>query len=290
MKNNYHFGVVGLGQLGSALATDLAIKAEQNVLGFDPYVNVERAQLLVQKGITVIENVEALNDVDYVLIAVPHSHSMEAVKTVVPAMKSDAVLIDLTSADAASKLRLAEVAEAAGKEYMDGAVLGPAADGIRVPIILAGARADEVADALSSVGVNARAVGGQIGQASSIKVVRSVLAKGLEALYVEGLLSARRLGIQDVVFDSFCAMLDTRNAADMAALLVTTHAMHAQRRCEEVMMSVDTLASTGIPLHMSKATISVFTDTIKSLRKNSASAQIKTLDQALADLDRIREH
>lgn len=288
MANTYSFGVVGLGQLGSALATDLASKTNLKVSGFDPYLNAEKIQELSQKGITVVKDAEALGGVDYVIIAVPDSHSMEAVKTVSAAMKSAAVMIDLTSTDATSKLARAEVANAVGRHYIDGAVLGPAADGIRVPIILAGERSNEVADALTSVGVNARAVGEQIGQASSIKVVRSVLAKGLEALYVEGLLSARRLGIQNVVFDSFCSMLDTRSAADMAELLVTTHAMHAQRRCDEVNMSLRTLESTGIPLHITKAIIEVFTDTINSLQRDSANAQAKTLDQALTDLDRLR--
>src|SRR5699024_4620178 len=145
MANKYQIGVVGLGQLGTALALDLDGKAGQNVLGVDPYLSTERRQHLATHGIQIVEHSHELANLDYVLIAVPQSHSKDAVKMVADAVAPRTVIVDLTSADAISKQDVSQVAIKANRHYIDGAVVGPAADGIKVPIIVSGEQAPSVA-------------------------------------------------------------------------------------------------------------------------------------------------
>jgi 3-hydroxyisobutyrate dehydrogenase-like beta-hydroxyacid dehydrogenase len=97
-------------------------------------------------------------------------------------------------------------------------------------------------------------VGDAIGTASGIKIMLSILAKGLEALLVEFMLGAGRYGIDDVVLESFNKFMARSSFADIADRLVTTDAIHARRRSEEAAMSADALTEIGIDPIMTRAT------------------------------------
>ena len=57
--------------------------------------------------------------------------------------------------------------------------------GHKVPMLLAGTAAAQLVDLLKPLGMQVEAVGDKIGQASSIKMFRSVIIKGMEALMLE---------------------------------------------------------------------------------------------------------
>ena len=97
-------------------------------------------------------------------------------------------------------------------------------------------------------------VAGGLGAASGIKIMRSVIAKGLEALLVEGMLGARRHGIDEAVLGSFARFMDSRPFAEMANFLMVTDAIHSERRAQEARMSVEALEEVGIEPIMTRAT------------------------------------
>jgi 3-hydroxyisobutyrate dehydrogenase-like beta-hydroxyacid dehydrogenase len=97
-------------------------------------------------------------------------------------------------------------------------------------------------------------VPGELGAASGIKIMRSVIAKGLEALLVECMLGARRYGIDEEVMASFAKFMDSRPFAEMANFLLVTDAIHSERRSQEARMSVDALEEIGVEPTMTRAT------------------------------------
>ena len=107
-------------------------------------------------------------------------------------------------------------------------------------------------DALVSWGMRIEAVGPAIGTASGIKILRSVVMKGLEALLVECLLGASKLGIDATILQSIDRSFK-RSFVEMANALLTTGAIHAERRAEEVAMSAEALADAGLDPVMAKA-------------------------------------
>ena len=58
---------------------------------------------------------------------------------------------------------------------------------------------------LQALGMDAKAVSENIGVASAIKMCRSVIIKGLEALAVESMFAARHFGAEDAVLASLAA-------------------------------------------------------------------------------------
>jgi 3-hydroxyisobutyrate dehydrogenase-like beta-hydroxyacid dehydrogenase len=155
-----------------------------------------------------------------------------------------------------------------------------------VVIIASGADAAEVAARLAPTGMRIRPVGARAGQAAAIKIVRSVLAKGLEALYVEALVAARRMGVEREVLDTFCEFLDARPAAATAELLVTTHVKHAARRMHELDMSVAAVAETGLEPTLARAIRDVLAATAaRDVAAKFGGEVPPNLDAALAALD-----
>ncbi|MFX8316376.1 hypothetical protein ABTL66_19245, partial [Acinetobacter baumannii] len=86
---------------------------------------------------------------------------------------------------------------AAGGRYVDVAVLAPVNPArMNVPLLVAGPDAAEAAQALGAAGfASVRMVGDEIGRASAIKMIRSVMVKGIEALTAEMMLAATAAGV-----------------------------------------------------------------------------------------------
>ena len=69
--------------------------------------------------------------------------------------------------------------------------------------MLSGVRGSDAAAALERLGfTNIRVVGDKVGQASAIKMIRSVMVKGIEALTAECVLAAERAGVTAEVLGS----------------------------------------------------------------------------------------
>lgn len=280
-------GFIGMGQLGYALATGLSGQGLARVLVFDPYCHAQRQQQAVAAGVELAGQAQALQEADFILSAVTAKSALQAAHTGAEVLSKGALFIDLNSLGEQQKKENAQLFQAQEGSFIDAAVLGPAADGIRVPIILSGPRAQQASVALNQIGLNTRAVGQEPGQASSIKIVRSLLAKGLEALYVEALVAAQRLGIEHEVLGTFAEMLDGRSAEGMAELLVTTHVLHAERRMDEMEMSIEAIAATGMEPNMAQAAYRVLARTAHSPSLAQQEKQLpQTWSAAIELLDR----
>jgi 3-hydroxyisobutyrate dehydrogenase-like beta-hydroxyacid dehydrogenase len=127
----------------------------------------------------------------------------------------------------------------------DASIVGTPADGHSLAILASGPAAERMRDALVPWGMRIEVVGPDIGTASGIKILRSVVMKGMEALLVECLLASKQLGIDQPILRSLDKTF-ARSFSDLANSLLTTGAIHAERRSEEVAMSADALAEAGL--------------------------------------------
>jgi len=246
-------GIIGAGQMGMALAQALRTAGASAITVYSQPADAQTRARVQQAGLTWSDKPQGLVHALIVCSAVPQTAAVEVARACAPALHPQAIYVDLNSLGAAQKQAVAQHVLHAQRRFVDAAVLGAAADGIRMPLICSGADAEAIVHWLVGKGMNARVVGRRIGDAAAIKIVRSVLAKGLEALYVEALLAARRLGIETEVLHTFCDWLDQRPAQASAELLVTSHLLHAERRMHEVDMSVATLRAAGIKPVMAQA-------------------------------------
>jgi tRNA (Thr-GGU) A37 N-methylase/3-hydroxyisobutyrate dehydrogenase-like beta-hydroxyacid dehydrogenase len=198
---------------------------------------------------------EALDDAELVFSAVTASSAMDAARAAAAHLSAAQCFIDLNSVSPDTKRADCAVVEASGAAYVEAAVMAPVPPyGLAVPMLLGGRTAQSVARTLTALGMKARAAASEVGVASAVKMCRSVMIKGLEALTVESLTAARRFDAEDAVLaslaETFPGMGWTERLPDY---LVSRVAEHGRRRAAEMREVTQTLVQAGVPPLMSAA-------------------------------------
>jgi 3-hydroxyisobutyrate dehydrogenase-like beta-hydroxyacid dehydrogenase len=154
----------------------------------------------------------------------------------------------LNSVSPDTKRAAARIVGAAGARYVDGAMLAPVTPvGLAVPLLLSGPAAEEARDRLATLGFTAlRVAGPEVGTASAVKMIRSVMVKGIEALTAEMMAAASAAGVVDAVLASLEASDRPQSWRERADYNLSRMAMHGKRRAVEMEEVARTLEALGI--------------------------------------------
>ena len=122
-------------------------------------------------------------------------------------------------------------------------------------MLLAGSHAEAIAPVLTGLGMKVNVAGAEVGAAAAIKMVRSVMIKGIEALTVECFLAASRAGIVDEVAASMKNNYPGLDWAKTVPYNLERMANHGERRAAEMEESAETLRELGVEPLMTQATV-----------------------------------
>jgi 3-hydroxyisobutyrate dehydrogenase-like beta-hydroxyacid dehydrogenase len=199
----------------------------------------------------------ALEASPLVLSLVTADQALIAARSAAPHLAAGALYCDMNSVAPSTKAAAAAAVEAAGGHYVDVAIMSPVDPGrLSVPLLLSGAEAAGAARALARLGFdNVRVVGGRVGQASAIKMIRSVMVKGIEALTAECLLAADGAGVAEEVLASLDASDRTMPWAKRADYHLNRMIVHGLRRAEEMEEVVKTLEDLGVEPALTRGTV-----------------------------------
>src|SRR5262249_21070893 len=136
---------------------------------------------------------------EIVISAVTAASSLDAARSVQAHLRSDTFFLDINSVSPGRKQESAKVLGAADA-HLDVHVLPPIYPARhQPPLLLAGPASTAVAPILAALGMRASVAGVEVGAAAAIKMVRSVMIKGIESLTLECFLAAARAGVIDEV-------------------------------------------------------------------------------------------
>jgi 3-hydroxyisobutyrate dehydrogenase-like beta-hydroxyacid dehydrogenase len=245
------WGLIGFGEAGRIIGAAIAgsgvdlLVHDRMLLDGDRGPAVRRA--ITTAGAVPVDDLDGFADRDVVLSLVTPATAVLAAEDFAPSAREGVLYIDLNST--APEAKHAVAAALAGVRVVDGVMTGGGItlDGRAIPISLAGPDAGQAAQLLTAAGLNAAVVGEEIGSAAALKMLRSVVVKGMEGLWVEALLAARERGLVEPLMAMIEETLDRYSTRDFATMLVRTHVGHAGRRQVEVRMSRDTVAGAGVP-------------------------------------------
>ena len=192
-----------------------------------------------------------------VLSLVTADQALAVAQTVARTIEPDALYLDMNSVAPDTKRAAAAPIEAAGGHYVDVAVMAPVDPArLAVPLLLSGERAEAARSALAALGfTDIRIVGTDVGRASSIKMIRSVMVKGIEALTAECVLAAETAGVADEVLASLDASEKPRPWATRADYNLDRMMVHGLRRAAEMEEVVKTLDALGTGSAMTRGTV-----------------------------------
>ncbi len=173
-----------------------------------------------------------------------------------PHVGEDAFFFDANSCAPQTKSASAEIIEATGGRYVDVAIMSPVHPKLhRSPLLISGPHAEEAALFLQSLDMDATIVPGEVGMASSIKMVRSIMMKGLEAVMLECVLAGRATGVDERVLDSLDVTYPDFDFRKQAARMMERATTHGVRRAAEMREVAKTVEMLGLPSSMSSATV-----------------------------------
>lgn len=209
-------------------------------------------------GVTACENpADALAQREIVLSLVTADSAHAVVKDYSPFLSPGAIWCDMNSVSPGTKREAAHIVTEAGGRYVDVAVMAPVQPAaLDVPLLLSGDASQDAMEALQALGfANMRIVGQEVGRASAIKMVRSFMVKGLEALSYECAEAARAAGVLDEVTASLDASEKPLPWADRFAYNRERMETHGARRAAEMEEAAKTLLDLGIEPVMTRGTV-----------------------------------
>jgi 3-hydroxyisobutyrate dehydrogenase len=241
----FNIALIGYGEVGSIFARELRAKGVQIIHAFDTNfakIPPNDANIIACKSAS-----EAVADADLVFSAVTAAETLNAARSACPGIAKGAFFVDLNSASPRVKREAAEAIDTAGGRYIEAAVMSSVPPhGLRVPILLGGPSAADFLTAVVGLDLDARVYDAVIGRASALKLCRSVLTKGIEALLTESLMAARRYGVEADVLASLGDMLPLPDWTKTANYMVSRSVQHGRRRAEEMREAARTVAEAGI--------------------------------------------
>jgi len=197
---------------------------------------------------------EAVTGAPVIFSLVTADQALVAAQNCAPHLEPGAIWFDCNSCSPGTKRQAAQTIEQAGGVYIDVAVMAPVhPKRHQTPLLVSGPQAERAMELLSMLGMKPKPAGDTVGQASAIKMFRSVMIKGLEALTGECLLAARRAGVEGDVLQSLQASDPGFDWTARSAYALERMMVHGERRAAEMREVSKTVSELGLPSRMSDA-------------------------------------
>ena len=162
-------------------------QAGMNVSAYDRLQNdPKHARHQIEKteslGVSVTDSAaEAVRDARLVISTVTASEAVNAASDALPGLHAGCHWLDLNSISPETKGRVRATVESAGAGFTEAVAMDTVpSKGVQVPILMCGPESAQWSDVLNSAGMNTRALGDSPGLASTTKLLRSVIIKGME--------------------------------------------------------------------------------------------------------------
>ena len=251
---------IGFGEAGQTISRGLlgeskpAIRAYDILFGQPAGAPLEAAARGLGVGLA-RDHADAVREADLVFLTVTASSSLQAAKSCLPGLKKGQLFLDMNSVSPQRKLETAALVAPSGAAYVDVAVMAPAAPYLhKVPCLIGGPGAAALAPRAAALGMKMEFVSNQVGQASAIKMFRSVVVKGLEALFVESMTASAEYGVEARVLASLQETWPGIDWEKLAGYMIERVVSHGKRRAAEMREVSATLASIGMQPVMAAAT------------------------------------
>lgn len=286
LRNTPRIAFIGFGEAGQAIASGLRDEGVADIAVWDilfPQAEGEKLKAAGAKaGVRLAASAaDAVAGSDIVISAVTAASSLDAAQSVAPHLSGNPYYLDINSVSPGRKIATAEALNGKAR-YVDVAVIAPIhPKRHRTPLLIAGPHAEAVAPLLTEMTMQLTIVSDAIGKAAAIKMIRSVMIKGIEALTYECFLAAERAGLLDEVTVSLKNNYPGIDWRETATYNLERMASHGERRAAEMEESAATLRELGLDPLMADGTV-VHQRAMGKLGKTDAVRE--TLDKDRAEI------
>lgn len=239
-----------------------------------------------------VKSVGSLTDLvrqsDLIVSIVVPSAAIDVAKKVAEAVKTagrkNLIFLDANAISPMTAEEIAKNLQPAGVSFVDGCIIGSAARmGKGTIVYVSGPEANHL-QILEKFNIPVKVLGASTSQASAFKVVYAGLTKGLQGLFCELLMGARRFGLLQEIRaqydESFPGLLDKVSSS------IVGLSIHAGRRAEEMDELKRTFNHFGMRSFMAPAAQKVL-EAIAALPRREASASGARAGELFETLERF---
>jgi 3-hydroxyisobutyrate dehydrogenase-like beta-hydroxyacid dehydrogenase len=265
-SNQVTIGIIGFGEVGQAFVNGL-LENKNKVYVYD--ILLEKSESDIEEkirklGAIPVNQIEELAYCSEIVFSlVNSSSSIHVAKEISNNIKHKIIFIDFTTSTPQNKLESEHLISSKGGLYVDAAIMGTVAtEQYKVPLLLSGEHANLAQKYLADFGLNCQAIRHPVGAASSIKLLRSIFMKGIEALLLETMITAKNYGVNEEVMDSISKTLNNNDFVHFGNALITTHMIHKNRRYKEVLDSLKLIKDANLQSYVTDGIMSFFANSV----------------------------
>ena len=272
---------IGFGEAGQALASGLQEAGVKTQAAWDILFPEAAGERLRQAAWTLgvrqaTSAADAVAGADVVIAAVTAASSLEAAASAKSHLTPSQFYLDVNSVSPGRKQETADLLQDVAR-YVDVAIMAPVHPARhKTPLLLAGEHAETVEPIMRGLEMNTSIAGPEVGAAAAIKMVRSVMIKGIEALCMECFVAASRAGVVEQIVGSLSKSYPGVDWAKVVAYNLERMASHGARRAAEMEEVADTLRELGVEPMM----------TAGAIARQRQMAKIGKIDAVRAVLDK----
>jgi 3-hydroxyisobutyrate dehydrogenase-like beta-hydroxyacid dehydrogenase len=242
-----HIAVLGLGEAGSIFANDLSALGI-TVSGWDP-----SPQRKLHESIRfAASNADAAKDADIIFSVNLSSVSEAIANEVLPVLNADKIFAEMNTSSPQKKMAIDEILKPSAVQYVDLAIMAPVPPkGIKTPFFISGAGAKSLKEKLAKFNLNIEVLSETTGDASTKKLLRSIVYKGIAAVICEAMEAGKAFDAEDYIREQISSVIGCNN--ELIDRFTEGSRIHAERRIHEMEAVVNMLQEKNIEPVLSTA-------------------------------------
>ena len=242
-----HIAILGLGEAGSIFANDLAAMGI-TVSGWDP----NPIRTLNNKIRFATSNADAAKDADIIFSVNLSSVSEQIATEVLPVMNKEKIYVEMNTSSPDKKIAVYNILQSSGVQYVDLAIMAPVPpNGIKTPFLASGPGAKLFKEKLSGLHLDIDVIGDKVGDASTKKLLRSIVYKGVAAVICEAVEAGKAFESEKYIREQISSVIGGND--ELINRFLEGSVTHAERRLHEMEAVVEMLEEKNIEPFLSKA-------------------------------------
>ena len=240
--------ILGLGEVGSQFANDLA-KLNVTVFGWDPNPKRElHPSIMFTKS-----NADAVRQSEIIFSVNLSSVSEAVAREVLPVLTDQKIYLEMNTASPKKKISINQLLKPSGVQFVDLAIMAPVPPkGIKTPFLISGNGAKLFHEKLRGLKLDIEVLSENVGDASTKKLLRSIVYKGVAAVICEAVEAGQSFGLEQFVWEQIHAVIGGND--ELINRFIEGSKTHAERRIHEMEAVVNMLEENKVEPIISKAT------------------------------------
>ena len=276
-------GFIGFGEVGKTFASAMIARGAEVF-----YYDIVPTDAVPGAAYCSLE--ELVPRCEILLSTVTTHVAAAAAETAAPLLTSRNTYADMNSTSASLKRRIAGIIGTSAAHFVEGAILSAVGEaGAKASILVAGERAEAFAHRMNELGlVNVKYFSSVVGEASQVKMLRSIFSKGVECLLLEMLVAGKRAGVAEYLWKDIVDFMTKHPFLGIAENWIKTHPGACERRYHEMEQVLETLKELDVEPVMTQGTTNFLKRSAESGLGSRFAKRPDTFWDVPEELDKVR--